>query len=333
MCGIVGMIAPDATSKWRFNTLRNLLLRSVHRGRDATGIAFIDPETGRLHVLKNGVEAKEFVSSPEFKALENQIPPVVIGHNRAGSKYQKGGQLISSADNNENNHPFFSEHSDICMIHNGQVDDAMWADTAGKKHGILHAPIGSTDSEIILRVVETFAIKQGGDLLDNIENMCFNIDGDYTTAFIRESEPESIWFTRRGRTLFVAYVPFNNAFVFASEDDIITKALRTEKFVYDFFSTSELPSGLIINQIDDKIIFKASMVPGEGRLKKFKYGLDFDCRFPDEWATGAYKWHHKLAEMLEKADEDRAEAEGKELDVEEEGEVIPFGFLASGREN
>jgi glucosamine 6-phosphate synthetase-like amidotransferase/phosphosugar isomerase protein len=333
MCGIVGMIAPDATSKWRYNTLRRLLLNSVHRGRDATGLAFVDPEDNELVVIKDGKEASEFVASKAFLSLQDRIPPVVIGHNRAASRQHKGAQIISSADDNVNNHPFVSEHSDICMVHNGFVDDDMWADTAGKPYGILHPPVSSTDSEIILRVVETFAIKQGGDLLNNIENMCFNVAGDYTSAFIRKSEPNSIWLTRAGRPLYVAYVSYNNAFVFASEEQILKNSLRKYNYVYDFFDASGLPKGTIINDIDDKVIFKASMVQGKGRIKKFKYGLEFEMRWPGEFATREYKWHHKLAEMLEKAEETQAEAEGKELE-DEEGEEVPYSFINEfSREN
>jgi glucosamine 6-phosphate synthetase-like amidotransferase/phosphosugar isomerase protein len=302
MCGIVGVIAPNATPKWRFETLRNLLYYSEVRGKDATGIAFINPD-GKLSVIKNGMPAEKFIGSDEFTAVKDSLPAITIGHTRGASRvrvnYAGKGEVMSSADDNKNNHPFFSRETGIAMVHNGFMDDEMWRDTVGEPGGILRPCDGTTDSEIMLRVVETFAVKRGGEFWRNIKEACFNVAGDYTLAFIKEDQPDSLWLVRHGRTLFVAYIPGNNAMVFASTEDILERSLSEEKVIFNFFNTKKLPDGLIVNTIgDDHLIqldlLKARFGPNK-RFNKFKFvSQKIEC------ATKEYKWHRKLAELSSK---------------------------------
>lgn len=313
MCGIAGMIAPDATPAWRRKVLTNLLLHSQSRGTDATGIAYIDEE-GQTCILKDGVKAAEFVQSDAYKEMVANLPPVVIGHTRQASKTHKGGQILSAAEENANNHPFYSPHTGITMVHNGFVDRDFWEDTVGKPHGLKYPFESTTDSEVIIRVLETILLTRGGTMMQLLDDVCANVAGDYTTAFIVESDPNAIWFTVNSRELNFAYVPQNNAFVFASEASIIKNALTEHTYVYDFMYQPVLPKGLIINKLDDGCLYHVRMVAGEGikmpgKKTHWPHGLIFEQDYPTAMCKRSYDWHTKMADRIAKA------AEGEEIEI------------------
>jgi glucosamine 6-phosphate synthetase-like amidotransferase/phosphosugar isomerase protein len=299
MCGVCGIIAPHSSQEWRFETLSRLLKESQLRGSDATGIAFVND--GKMTVLKNGVSANEFIKSDEFKALEGNLPPIVIAHTRASSRVAGAhGAPLSTPDDNKNNHPFYSPHSGIALLHNGKIDDEMWRDTAGKARGILHPCDGQTDSEILLRVLETFALADGGEMMQNIEDMCFNVSGGYTVVLLRETEPNKVWFVRHSNPLHFGYLPQEDAVVFASTDSIIEKALETRVTYLNFFWKKEDPD-LVINSIADDHALEIGLTK---KNKKFK------IRSREiEPATSEYKYHVMLAEKEQNETESSDERE------------------------
>lgn len=296
MCGIAGFVAPNSTPQWRYRTLRNLLLESEIRGKDASGVAFVDPKTQKMFVLKNGVPAKEFVKSEEFRALSGQLPPVVIAHTRAATRMKGWSQgqdrpPLSGPDNNDNNHPFYSEHSGLVLVHNGLMDDDVWRKSHGKPGGILHPCVGETDSEIFLRVMETIKLTEKLPVLQCIDNTCFNIAGEYTLAILSEEFPEKLWLVRHDRTLDIVYSPTNNAVVFASTEHIIKKALTHTKYYFDFFVDVAEPKDMIINEITNntatEIAIEDKIIP-KTKFNNFNFEtVDLEC------ATRDYTWHKK----------------------------------------
>jgi glucosamine 6-phosphate synthetase-like amidotransferase/phosphosugar isomerase protein len=224
MCGICGIVAPGASSAWKFRTMERLLRESQSRGHDATGLAFVHPENG-LVVLKNGVKAEEFVISKDFKALHECLPNIVIGHARGASRRFAAGKPTADPEDNKNNHPFFSAESGIALVHNGVVDDEFWRNTAGEDNGLVRPCTGGTDSEVLLRVLETFAERYPNEeFLQNIDDMCFNVAGKYALAIINENLPNKLWLIKHKNPLVVAYIKSLNHIVFASTSDILEKA-------------------------------------------------------------------------------------------------------------
>lgn len=257
MCGIVGFIAPKASQAWKARILRDLLLHSSIRGSEATGIAFVDPDKG-LTVIKDGKAPTAFTESDMFKEALPKLPAIVMGHTRSAT----GTQLAGPHDNN-NNHPFFDPKTGIAVIHNGSVKDSAWRKTVGKPGGIAEEYnfTGETDSEVFLRVLET-CLKTCKTMEEAITDTCFNVDGSYALAFLRESEPNKIWFVKHDNPIVLALAPKEPLIIWGSTDDIITKAATMYKSHYGFFMEPVTPR-LILDELDANTIVTVELTGSE----------------------------------------------------------------------
>ena len=245
MCGVAGIIAPFASPAWRKATLSELLKQAESRGNDATGIAFTDPKAG-LTVVKNGVDADTFVESEEYEKITHSLPAIVMGHTR-----QATGGTQAIASNNENNHPFYSMESGIAVIHNGVVNDTPWRKTVGMDGGIKHPFKGGTDSEVFLRVVESMVEDEKDPSMESaIYDACYNISGTYALAFLRQAEPDKIWFACHGNPITLGYNEKERYIVWASTEKIIEDAMADYKWMLNFF-WKKIEAKLTINQLKD----------------------------------------------------------------------------------
>lgn len=201
------------------------------------------------------MDAEDFVKSEEFlKAAEN-LPPIVIGHTRAAT----GGNIATEHDN-KNNHPFFSMESGIAVVHNGIVDDKMWRKTVGTEGGIKRPFVGGTDSEVFLRMVETLVEDNDKISMETaIFDSAYNISGTYALVFIKQNEPNRIWFAAHTNPLVLAYNQKENYIVFASTEKIIEEAMSEYKFFLDFFVVDQIPR-LIVNALKDDYILTLDIV-------------------------------------------------------------------------
>jgi len=286
MCGICGFILPKnnhVSNGWKKRIISEMMLNSSSRGQDACGIAFIDNE-GELKVYKAPGAPSRFVFSDLFNEATKNLPNIVMAHTRAASK--------NSGDpaNNVNNHPVYSEESGIALIHNGLIaQDAAWRKTVGKEKGILKDFVGEVDTEVLLRVLETFWLTKEGagenhqSFEDNIADMCYNIAGSYTCAILQKDNANKIYFVRNSSPLSLAYSPHENIILFASSNEIIAKSLAVEETYLNFFITTNTPEGWIINttmddqiivieSLDDSFVITGEKAPiGEARKKVFSH--------------------------------------------------------------
>lgn len=248
MCGVTGVIAPKSSLAFRQDMLHWMTLFSEKRGRDATGVAYVGGN-GKMTVSKNGVRAEDYFNSELWADVKGHLPAISVGHCRAATK------VAGDPKDNVNNHPFYSEHSGIAMIHNGHMDDDKWRKTVGRPKGIMHDFTGLTDSEVMLRLVETLVLREDNsmDMDKAIDNGCYNIAGSYTLAFLRESEPNKIWLVRHDNPLVLCYLPKHNAILFASEEDIITSAISQCKTHLGFFRESFYPKHILQDAEEDSL--------------------------------------------------------------------------------
>lgn len=256
MCGIVGMIAPRADREWVRKTARKLLLATEVRGKDATGIGYhID---GKPYILKDGVPAHEFVYSEKFDEFVENIPGTWIGHCRAATQ--------GCPTNNNNNHPLVSESTGIILVHNGHVEDRPWRavrrDTGDNPY-ILNQFTTEVDSEALLRCWETLRYiprEPDGSIIPErvevtpkdqwvpevswataAEDLVYNMGGTFAFAGLIPEEPDTVYLFRVGRPLYLAYLPEEDAIVFASTQEILKNGLETCRVYHNYFVERELP--------------------------------------------------------------------------------------------
>ena len=106
MCAIIGW-----SGKMPTGLLFQLLIAAEHRGRDSTGIGYLDPETGRNITLKQAVPADVFIEENREKIAKLSKAAQGIAHTRRASK--------SMPINNRNAHPFI--YKAFVFAHNGAL--------------------------------------------------------------------------------------------------------------------------------------------------------------------------------------------------------------------
>jgi len=253
MCGVAGFIAPKASPAWKSRTLKELITFASVRGSDATGIAYVDPTNG-LKVLKEGKKPQDFILTDAYLEATVDLPAIVMAHDRAAT-----GGNAAGPDKNENNHPFYDQG--VAVIHNGTVDDDLWRKTVGMEGGIdKDFPFtGNTDSEVFLRMIQT-NLKSDATMEEAIADTCYNIRGSYALAVLRESEPNKIWFVRHENPIVFALSPKQPHIIWASTQDIITKAATGYNFHYNFFIEPVTPK-LIFEDQDENTIVTIELTP------------------------------------------------------------------------
>ncbi|MBU8920791.1 MAG: hypothetical protein KOO63_02925 [Bacteroidales bacterium] len=303
MCGICGFAAPKASQEWKYETLVELLQRSEKRGDDATGITFID-DTGKLIVIKDGVKSTDFVKTDEFKALKGHLPDIVLAHTRGVSL---GLGKDGAPDDNANNHPFYSPEAGLSLVHNGRIQDSMWRETAGEEGGLLKKCTGGTDSETALRIIETIMVKDTvkeeaeaphyPDMLDVLDDACFNISGNYTFGVLHAPYPDRLWLVRHNNPMVLAYDPDQEAIVFASDKEYADSVLQVYKEHFGFFYQWATPETVMFNAMTaDSALEIRINYEAAGDLFAFR-------RRNIEAAATAYPYHAKAAKMIEEGQE------------------------------
>lgn len=159
MCGIAGFIGKATNPKVSFQLLQSLLLKTEHRGPEATGFwgcqSGVD---GKLIYQKEPIKASEFIKRPMWEFLGKFNPSLLISHCREPT--MTGG--TGSPKINKNNHPHISEDMNVALIHNGKVEEYQSLKSDATFRG---TTFSECDSEMILRIFER------GELFRNEEKL------------------------------------------------------------------------------------------------------------------------------------------------------------------
>lgn len=190
MCGIAGFaIAPGDRGRLDIAGLtRALLLGIEHRGKDATGVAFVSP-SGRVRLAKRPEAASKFLGKRRGIGA-NAI--VGLLHTRAATQ--------GSPANPANNHPIAV--GDVIGIHNG----VLWND--GDIFDTLGTPrIAEVDSEAIFAALHHY--DDAGAALELV-------DGSYATAWVDVTDPTVLHVARGYASPVVYLATKNGSVIFAS---------------------------------------------------------------------------------------------------------------------
>lgn len=209
MCGIVGYIGRQNA----YPILMKGLKRLEYRGYDSAGVALIGDD-GKLNVYK----AKGKVSDLEqFAAQKDTSGRVGIAHTR----WATHGEPSSV-----NAHPHCSSSERLALIHNGIIEN--YAVLKAKLQAKGYTFRSSTDTEVLVQLIEYIQQSNGIDLLTAVQLALQEVIGAYAIAVLEREHPEQIVAARKSSPLVVGIG--NDEFFLASDATPIVE--YTDKVVY-----------------------------------------------------------------------------------------------------
>jgi predicted glutamine amidotransferase len=217
MCGLAGFArSSDAPGFEEAKIiLEDLLLASKNRGTHATGVAAVQ-QKGRVSLLKKAVVVDKFVASEAWKQFVAEMPADttrVLGHVR-WSTHPQNTYLDEAA------HPFIEGR--ITGAHNGIIRN--WKELA-KKHEVGAEWIN--DSQAPFGLMNK--IKNPADVLKELE-------GYWALTW---TKGESLFVTRSGAPLAMAYIPDMKTLFWVSEMRTLKLILDGYKLEYKAWEISE----------------------------------------------------------------------------------------------
>lgn len=209
MCGIVGYIGKrDA-----YPVLIKGLRRLEYRGYDSAGVALIDKKR-RLNVYKTKGKVSDLEAFVSQKDVSGTIG---IAHTR----WATHGEPCSA-----NAHPHFSSSENLALIHNGIIENYATLKEKLQKKGFIFK--SSTDTEVLVQLIEYFQISNHLDLLTAVQLALHEVIGAYAIAVLDKNNPDEIIAARKSSPLVVGIG--NDEYFLASDATPIVE--YTDKVVY-----------------------------------------------------------------------------------------------------
>ena len=209
MCGIVGYIGKrDA-----YPVLIKGLKRLEYRGYDSAGVALIDKKR-RLNVYKTKGKVSDLEAFVSQKDVSGTIG---IAHTR----WATHGEPCQA-----NAPPHFSSSKNLALIHNGIIENYATLKEKLQKKGFIFK--SSTDTEVLVQLIEFFQLSNHLDLLTAVQLALHEVIGAYAIAVLDKNNPDEIITARKSSPLVVGIG--KDEFFLASDATPIVE--YTDKVVY-----------------------------------------------------------------------------------------------------
>ena len=216
MCGIIGYAGHRPAVPIVIEGLRRL----EYRGYDSSGVSFV--QNRELRILRAPGKLQEL--EDKLVTVEHSLATTAIGHTRWATH---------GAPTEANAHPHISYSGDICMIHNGIIENYQDLKNDLQKKGVIFK--SETDTEVLVNCVQD-ELGKGGTLLEAFARALRSAKGAYAVALLSKSEPNVVYAARHSAPLLLgvgtgenfiasdipAFLPYTREVVFLEEGEIVT---------------------------------------------------------------------------------------------------------------
>ena len=184
MCGIVGYIG----NKQALPIILNGLKRLEYRGYDSSGVATYNGST-IVSCKSKGKISKLEKSIAKRKNLKGKLG---IGHTRWATH---------GVPNDINAHPQFSNSNNLCLVHNGIIENySSIKESLIKKGYEFHS---ETDTEVLVNLIEFIKEKENVKLGEAVQIALQQVVGAYAIAVIDNNKPDEIVVAKLGSPLCI----------------------------------------------------------------------------------------------------------------------------------
>ena len=196
MCGIVGYIG----HREAYPIVIKGLKRLEYRGYDSAGLMLYDGDELKISKTKGKVSDLEEKSSLEITTNGS----IGIGHTRWATH---------GVPNDVNSHPHVSNSGDICVVHNGIIENYEPLKKELIKRGYSFS--SDTDTEVLVNLIEEVQKKENLKLGKAVQVALNQVVGAYAICVFDKKKPDEIIVARLGSPLAIGVG--ENEFFIASD--------------------------------------------------------------------------------------------------------------------
>ena len=181
MCGIFGITGTAEPLGAILTGLGSL----EYRGYDSAGVAFVDPESSELRVVRVAEATRSVEKLRSMIADVAVTGGAAVGHTRWATH---------GAPSERNAHPQVDCTGTVAIVHNGIIENHRELAAALVANG--HVLVSDTDTEVIAHLVEA-EIAGGAGLREAVRRSMAVLRGDFALAVVALGEPDTIVVARR----------------------------------------------------------------------------------------------------------------------------------------
>ncbi len=196
MCGIVGYIG----HREAYPIVIKGLKRLEYRGYDSAGLMLYDGENLKISKTKGKVSDLEDKSNLDITTNGT----IGIGHTRWATH---------GVPNDVNSHPHVSNSGDICIVHNGIIENYEPLKKELIKRGYVFS--SDTDTEVLVNLIEEVQKKENLKLGKAVQVALNQVVGAYAICVFDKKKPDEIVVARLGSPLAIGVG--ENEFFIASD--------------------------------------------------------------------------------------------------------------------
>ncbi len=252
MCGIVGYIG----HREAYPIVIKGLKRLEYRGYDSAGLMLYDGENLKISKTKGKVSDLE-----EKSALDITTNGTIgIGHTRWATH---------GVPNDVNSHPHVSNSGDICVVHNGIIENYEPLKKELIKRGYTFS--SDTDTEVLVNLIEEVQKKEKLKLGKAVQVALNQVVGAYAICVFDKKKPDEIIVARLGSPLAIG-VGENEFFIASDATPFIEYTSNAIYLEDEEMAIVRLNKSLIIRKIKDDTLVNPYIQELQMNLEQIEKG-------------------------------------------------------------